>query len=538
MHFHRVLLLSLLLFFPHEVGAQQQDIFKLFGAAVRSGMAAAAGADWERLPNAEVACIDRSLRENGSSVNDIVRQGVSPFDDRIAGFRSACRDQPGHAGPSFDCRKATFADEIRICADPELARLDRLVAGGYHFLLERFGQGPARAIAAPLLASRRACGADAGCIKNAQISAIRELQRHGAPIASAEAAPIPDLPYVVDGLRLGGRVALGSPSYLDYRCNPSEQFTGFTWCQKRRPETAPRGPYVSTSTILHSGDGTALYVNRFLEPAFFSGNEAADDVRRLAIKYGEPRYVTAAPAANAPRTLMATWGEVVLQPLDRARLADLAAGREVRAGILIDHIGNFQRSAAMGLPVYRLTGGAGYVWAASWDQAGRGTLRFLAIDPSRLNPDIPEPLNGPDVADGGSIKPQNGAAAAINKSSNAARQPPASEVLARTEPGPPPAAAVAVTNGPATDAKATATDNASAAATSGPAAAQPGPPRSNSDVSRPAQTTDARPVAMAASEPAPPAPDLSKLGPAANLSPCTICGGARHGSGADRKARR
>jgi hypothetical protein len=270
-------------------------------------------------------------------------------------------------------------------------------------------------VAAPLLAARRACGADVGCIKNAQLSAIRELQQRGATIANAEPAPIaqtplaqtpmPEAPYVVDGLHLGGHIAIGSPSYLEYRCNPSEQFTGLTSCQRRRQEISPRGAYSSTTTILHSGDGTALYVNRYLEPAFFAGTEAMDDVRRLSNKYGEPRYVTAPPAAGTPRTLMVTWGDISLQPLDRARLADLAAGRAVRAGILIDHIGNFQRSASMGLPVYRVTGGAGYVWAASWDQASRGTLRFLTIDASRLAASSPNA--GQDVASKSPAMPSN-----------------------------------------------------------------------------------------------------------------------------------
>jgi hypothetical protein len=56
---------------------------------------------------------------------------------------------------------------------------------------------------------------------------------------------------------------------------------------------------------------------------------------------------------------------------------------------MIDHIGNYQRSAQQGLPIYRLVGGAGYVWAASWNEAGVGTLRFLAIDPSAIAPETP-----------------------------------------------------------------------------------------------------------------------------------------------------
>lgn len=259
-------------------------------------------------------------------------------------------------------------------------------------------------MAASLLASRHACGSDLGCIKNVQISTIQDLQRHGAQISYAAAPTAPESPFVVDGLRLGGHLALNTPSYMEYRCTPSEQYTGFTWCQRRRQENSARGTYISTNTILHSADGTALYVNRFLEPAFFVGNEAMDDVRRLAAKFGEPRYVAAPLVAGAPLTLMASWGEVVLVPLDRARLANLAAGREVRAGVLIDHIGNFQRSAAMGLPVYRLSGGAGYVWAASWDQGGRGTLRFLTIDPSRL---MPAALEQSDVASTAAPMAQN-----------------------------------------------------------------------------------------------------------------------------------
>jgi hypothetical protein len=72
-----------------------------------------------------------------------------------------------------------------------------------------------------------------------------------------------------------------------------------------------------------------------------------------------------------------------LQPLDPARTAELAAGTDV-PGILIDTVGNPQRSAQLGLPIYCLGGGAGYVWSARWNGRGRGALRMLAIDASRL----------------------------------------------------------------------------------------------------------------------------------------------------------
>src|SRR5437879_9948357 len=134
LHVQRVRLLSLIAFFPFQAAAQQQDLFNFFGGLVRSGIAAATQADWERLPTPELACIDRALSDRGSSINDLVRQGISPSDGRVAGVRGGCRDQAASGGPSFDCRRATYPDEVTICGDPELARLDRLIAEGYRSL--------------------------------------------------------------------------------------------------------------------------------------------------------------------------------------------------------------------------------------------------------------------------------------------------------------------------------------------------------------------------------------------------------------------
>jgi hypothetical protein len=192
--------------------------------------------------------------------------------------------------------------------------------------------------------------------------------------------------YAVDGLALGGRVQPDSPAYREYQCAPSEQFSGYTWCRKRTDEQTSRGRFSSSRSILHSGGGVALYVNRFLEPAWFSGNEANDDISSLSKKFGAPTRVIPMPRrSSVPYGMIATWGNVVLEPLDPTDVSQLAMGQDVRAGLMIDHIGNYQRSAQQGLPIYRLTGGAGYVWAASWDQKGVGTLRFLTIDASAIS---------------------------------------------------------------------------------------------------------------------------------------------------------
>jgi hypothetical protein len=194
-------------------------------------------------------------------------------------------------------------------------------------------------------------------------------------------------------------------AYRQYQCRPSEQFVGFTWCQKKTDERTSRGRFSSSYSILHSQDGVALYINRFLEPAWFSGNEASDDINGRSKKYGAPTRVVPMPRqSSVPNGMIVTWGNVVLEPLDPNNVSQLAIGRDVRAGFMIDHIGNFQRSAQLGLPIYRLTSGAGYVWAASWDQRGIGTLRFLTIDASAIDAQISS--GGAEAESGAAADPE------------------------------------------------------------------------------------------------------------------------------------
>ncbi len=128
--------------------------------------------------------------------------------------------------------------------------------------------------------------------------------------------------------------------------------------------------------------GDAVYVNRLIEPAFFGSNDISSEISRLSTRFGERARETRLPARDdVPSGVIAVWGKLQLQPLDGAALAALgtsdtvgaaAAGRSAR------------RPEAVGrdrLPVYRLSGGAGYLWSAAHPN-GRGHLRFLTVDPS------------------------------------------------------------------------------------------------------------------------------------------------------------
>ena len=81
-----------------------------------------------------------------------------------------------------------------------------------------------------------------------------------------------------------------------------------------------------------------------------------------------------------------------------------------------------------GLPIYRVTGGAGFVWVASFDQKGRGTLRLTAIDPSpvHFNPLQNEPPTSNDQTtrtNPETALPATGPAQTANPDTDVARQP-------------------------------------------------------------------------------------------------------------------
>jgi len=196
-------------------------------------------------------------------------------------------------------------------------------------------------------------------------------------------------PYVVDGLALGGLVRFESEEYKEYHCSPSDKFSGFTWCHKEKAERTTRGEVTSANSILHTRDGTAVYVNRYVEPAFFGPNDVRSEIDRLSSKFGERgREIAMATREGLPVAIIAIWGKTQLRQLDAAEVSSVASGGGHR-GILVSFLGDLQRSAKAGVPVYELTGGAGFLWAAAYNQVGRGVLRFLTVDASKMVPPPP-----------------------------------------------------------------------------------------------------------------------------------------------------
>ena len=87
------------------------------------------------------------------------------------------------APPSFDCGKAQSADEIAICADPDLSHLDRLAALAFDQARRVSGRAAARDTARAGISARGECGSDKPCILAAQVELIRRLQGLGASVS-------------------------------------------------------------------------------------------------------------------------------------------------------------------------------------------------------------------------------------------------------------------------------------------------------------------------------------------------------------------
>jgi hypothetical protein len=194
-------------------------------------------------------------------------------------------------------------------------------------------------------------------------------------------------PYSVGELFLGEKVSPGAAARLGYNCADSKKFEVFSWCTKVSNETEVRGHFKVWYSMMLDRDGRIVYVNRYQEPAYWGASEAKDDIQRYSKKVGEePRIIHLPARPGLPKGTLATWGNVVLEPISGDELRTLAADKPLPKGIAIDFIGDFTKSAQRGLPIYRLAGGAGFVWAGSFNDEGRGTLRFAAVNASAYTP--------------------------------------------------------------------------------------------------------------------------------------------------------
>ena len=196
--------------------------------------------------------------------------------------------------------------------------------------------------------------------------------------------PVATSPYAVDGLALGAQAKSGNQPDQRYQCNPSDAFPGFISCNE---EHTTAGKEVTRAhSILQSQDGAVYYVNSYFDPAFFDPDGVQNEINRMSSEFGEQaRVIQMPPREGLPNAVMALWGAIKLELLKPDEISALASGGSY-PGILVSFLGDLDRSAKAGVPVYRLGGSAGFLWVATFDQNGKGVLRYLAIDDSKIEP--------------------------------------------------------------------------------------------------------------------------------------------------------
>ncbi len=133
---------------------------------------ASGSSTWDDFTRKVISGIDRFPSDHGRWYSPIVLV-LGPREMRASSLAPASA-QP-EAGPSFNCKKAFYADEKAICASPQLSALDRQLAALYG-RVKATSADPAALAHQSLLAviARRKCGSNAQCI--AQWDAERTKQ--------------------------------------------------------------------------------------------------------------------------------------------------------------------------------------------------------------------------------------------------------------------------------------------------------------------------------------------------------------------------
>ena len=74
-------------------------------------------------------------------------------------------------------------------------------------------------------------------------------------------------------------------------------------------------------------EGAAVYLNQFINPAFFDGGDLTAEINRLSQRFGYPPRLHSLPRMpDLPEAVIAAWGDVPLDPLDEAAVEMLASG--------------------------------------------------------------------------------------------------------------------------------------------------------------------------------------------------------------------
>jgi tetratricopeptide (TPR) repeat protein len=203
------------------------------------------------------------------------------------------------------------------------------------------------------------------------------------PLASSSARAAQ---YAIDGFTLGQPVVSGNPNYRSYICKPNQQYAEAVDCERTQQRKIGRDTVAVVTTLVHTQDGAVIYVMMDVAPAAMSSAAVQGEIDELSRAIGaKPESVDRQERdGDVTAIVTAQWGGIKLEDVQGSDLDTLTAGGSLRLGLALDPLGNTKLSAEQYLPISRITGGAGYIYSASFDKGGRVHRRYIAIDPKQI----------------------------------------------------------------------------------------------------------------------------------------------------------
>ena len=210
---------------------------------------------------------------------------------------------------------------------------------------------------------------------------VLALLADGLTIGAANAAP-----YSVEGFVLGDRISATNSNYRTYACKQSDDLDEAVSCERTEVKSGRAGNITVSSTLIHTRDGTAIYIMANAFPVSLTKAIVQNEIATLSTEVNEkPAKVEWLPKdAPGPTAVVVTWGQVELEEIDDRAVFDISQGKRLDLGPLINSVGNLKRSAQDHLPIYRIRGGAGYVYSASFGTAARGNRHYVAANGAQL----------------------------------------------------------------------------------------------------------------------------------------------------------
>jgi tetratricopeptide (TPR) repeat protein len=197
------------------------------------------------------------------------------------------------------------------------------------------------------------------------------------------AGPAQSVEYAVDGWKLGSTVT--SSALQSYGCEPSDDFAQLTSCDRK--QTRNRGySYSAFGSVMHDENGVIVFLEVKVTPVQMTKKDIQTEIIQLSGEFGsKPQFVDwVAAGVDRPESIIVRWGQIKLEQIESDTSEEVESGQNPKIGVLVDSLGDVRRSAKLGSEIYRIAGGTGFIYTASFDKNGRGHRQYIAANGDEL----------------------------------------------------------------------------------------------------------------------------------------------------------